>query len=291
MAKKQVTEVKKKKKLKTKIEKGIVNIKSTFNNTIISISDVNGRVNFFAVVYTHDIDSDTRLDGVYTDNANEDEGCWYSTDGSRKNFSSISSFLLDSSISDPGSLCFDGNSLWLLDTDVPATIYKIDATNGMIFDSFDISGIIEHPRNLAWDDKSLWCLASDGLYQLDTLCAVISFFTCETCRDITYVSGYIWCVDPFTDRLQKIDPSSGEVVKSYNFTTEFPAGFAFDGNSLWVCDMGSSYHWPLIFKVDLEGKILDKYNSPCSWPFGLAFGDSYLYCVDYINNRIYKLGI
>lgn len=44
MAKTQVTETTKKKKSKLKVEKGIINVKSTFNNTIVSASDLNGNI-------------------------------------------------------------------------------------------------------------------------------------------------------------------------------------------------------------------------------------------------------
>jgi small subunit ribosomal protein S11 len=41
---KKSTDSTKKKKIKNKVEKGVINIKSTFNNTIISASDLNGNV-------------------------------------------------------------------------------------------------------------------------------------------------------------------------------------------------------------------------------------------------------
>jgi len=261
--------------------------------THIEFSDINDRIAFTAIVYTHNIDSDTRLDGVYTDDANEDEGHWYCRDDSRKDFSDISSFPLDSSIVYPRGLCFDGNYLWLSDTDVPATIYKIDPTNGMIIDSFDVSGIVENPQGLAWDGSSIWCIGSGSLYELDTLCSVLSSVPCISSggSDIAYASGYIWHGDPLMDMLQKIDPSSGNIESTYDSPTTWPAGFAFDGTDLWVSDGYNSYYWPSIFKIDLSGNILDTYNSPCFYPWGVAFGDSYLYCIDFEHKRIFKVGI
>jgi hypothetical protein len=260
--------------------------------TDIEISDIDGRMTFEAIVYTHDIDSDTRLDGIYVDNANEDQGRWYCKDDSRKDFSGISSFPLDSSIVHPRGLCFDGNHLWLSDVDDPATIYKIDETNGMIIDSFDVSGTIDNPQGLAWDGSSIYCIGSGTLYKLDTLCSIQSSVSCMSAggADITYASGYIWCGDPLRDRLQKIDPSNGIVENTYNSPTTWPAGFAFDGANLWLSDGYNSYYWPAIFKIDLSGNLIDRYNSPCFYPWGLAFGDSYLYCIDFENKRIFKVG-
>lgn len=260
--------------------------------THIEFFDIDGRITFTAVVYTHEIDSDTRLDGIYVDNANEDQGRWYCKDDSRKDFPYISSFPLDSSIVYPRGLCFDGINLWLSDVDAPATIYKIDATNGIIIDSFDVSGTIDNPQGLAWDGSSIWCMGGDSLYEFDTLCSIQSSIPYMTSggTDITYASGYIWRGDPLFDKLQRIDPSNGNIESTYDSPTTWPAGFAFDGTNLWLSDGYNSYYWPAVFKIDLSGNILDTYDSPCFYPWGLAFGDSYLYCIDFENKRIFKLG-
>jgi hypothetical protein len=271
--------------------------------THIEFSDVDNRVNFKAINKYYEIDSDTKIEnGVYTDDATGDLGVWYCSDGSRKDFASISSFSVDTTILNARGLCFDGNHLWMsnrnLDSGEPSMIYKVDASSGTIIDSFDVTNSVPYPTGLAWDGTSIWCMAPGRLYKLDTLCSVQSSFsvTGNEGGGITYASGYIWYCVPFMDELQKIDPSNGNVVNTYYFPTALPTGFAFDGTSLWLTTEGDYLDindWPAIYKIDQSGNIIDKYNSPCYSSGALAYDGSFLYCVGIDNhawkNRIYKL--
>jgi len=269
----------------------------------IEFSDRDNRMTFEAVVISDIIDSDTRTDGFYTDNATGDLGIWYCKDNSRKDFSDISSFPLDSSILNTRGLCFDGNHLWMsnwnMDTESIPTIYKINVTNGMIIDSFDVSGIIPYPTGLAWDGSSIWCMGIGRLYELDTLCSVQSSFpvTGNEGGGITYASGYIWYCIPYMNELQKINPSNGNVEGTYDFSTSLPTGFAFDGTDLWLSIGDDPYDWndwQAIYKIDLSGKVLETYNAPSYGTGALAFDGSFLYCIGLSKSlwehRIYKLG-
>ncbi len=272
--------------------------------THIEFSDIDNRMTFTAIIRYHQIDSDTRVEnGVYTDDATGDLGIWYCQDNSRKDFSDISSFPLDSSILNPRGLCFDGNHLWMsnwnMDTESSPTIYKIDATNGIIIDSFDVSGIISYPTGLAWDGSSIWCMGTGHLYELDTLCSVRSSFPVTGVEGggITCASGYIWYCVPFMDELQKINPSNGDVENTYDFPTGLPTGFAFDGTNLWLV-AGDNYYdpndWQAVYKIDQSGKVLEIYNAPSYCAGALAFDGSSLYCTGLSKSswkhRIFKLG-
>lgn len=260
--------------------------------TDIEFSDINDRMTFTATAETHEIASDTRVAGVYTDAASGDYGRWYSKDNNRKDFSDISSFPLDSSIVSPDGLCFDGNNLWLSDHNSPATIYKIDATNGTIIDLFDVSGIVSYPEGLAWDGSNIWCIGNWRLFKFDTLGSLLSEIPDVIANggDIAYAYGYIWRGDPSFGSLQTVNPSDGSVEGTYDSPVLLPSGLAFDGTDLWISAGYDIIHWPAIYKIDLSGNILDIYDSPCYSSAGFAFGDSCLYCVDFGNNRIFKLG-
>ena len=262
--------------------------------TYIEFSDLNDRMTFTASAGTHEIDSDTKVRGFYVDVARGDSGCWYSGDDSRKDFSSISSFSLDSTILSPDGLCFGGNNLWVLDDQISNIIYKIDPTNGTIIDLFDIS---EHTTyicsGLAWDGSHIWCLGYNNLCKFDTLGTLITELpnTQSADGDIAYAYGYIWRGHPVYDSLQRINPENGNIEGTYPCPSFLVTGLAFDGNNLWVSPAGGFSEWTAICKIDQFGNVLETYNSPSYDAGALACDGSFLYCVDYINKRIYKLGI
>jgi hypothetical protein len=260
--------------------------------TRIDFSDRDNTIEFSSVVYNLDIDSDTRVKGIYSNNSAGDFGRWHCSYSDRSDFSSVSSFALDTLITSPSGLCFDGVQLWVTDVNTPATIYKINATNGTIISSFDVSAITPNPRGLAWDGSTLWCGGDDRLYQLDSLCTVLSSFSYDGDADITYASGDLWCANLSLSNLQflKINPSTGNVEDTYNCPRHV-GGLAFDGTNLWFSISYDQYDWNVIRRMDLSGNTLETYNSPCYTPGGLASDGSFLYCIDPDNKRFFKIGI
>jgi len=161
--------------------------------THIDFSDEENELSFGAIVYTHDIDSETEIKGSYSNVATGDSGRWYCRYDDRIDFSSITSVSLDSSIGNVMDMCFDGENLWVLEIDSGFTaIYKVDEGNGnIIMESFDVPG----SNGLAWDGSNLWCVGSDSLYKLDNSCSIESSIPFEDGgRYLTYVSGSFWSI-------------------------------------------------------------------------------------------------
>ena len=274
---------------------------STVVITYIDFSDLDNEVTFEASVYTHDIDSDTEIKGIYSNSATGDSGRWYCSYADRNDFSSISSVSLDSSIWNIVDICFDGENLWVLEVDTGSkVIYEVDEDNGNVLETFGVPGIIYNPNGLTWDGSNLWCLGDDSLYKLDKSCSVESSVPFEEGGwYLTYVSGSLWSiVGSFLmdeDELWEINPSNGNIEGSFDFYSRNLGGLASDGTNLWVSFSYDQYDWNVIQKLDLEGNVIERYNAPCYTPRVLASDGSFLYCIGSdaysIERRIFKLGI
>lgn len=78
---------------------------------------------------------------------------------------------------------------------------------------------------------------------------------------------YIWNADNGTDKIYKIDPSSGQVLKSFDSPGDVPIGLAWDGTYLWNAD----YNTDKIYKINPNsGSVVDFFDSPSDIPMGLA---------------------
>jgi hypothetical protein len=260
--------------------------------TDIEFSDLDNELTFEAIVYTHDIDSETEIKGIYSNIATGDSGRWYCRYEDRSDFSSISSILLDASVGTVRDMCFDGENLWISEIDSGyATIHKLDEGNGTILESFSI-----YASGLTWDGSNLWCMGSDSIYKLDNSCSIESSVPFEGGGSyLTYVSGSLWSITGsflmFEDEMCEIDPTNGNIESSFDFYSRNLGGLTSDGTNLWASFSYDQYDWNIIEKMDLEGNVVEKYNSPCYTPGALACDGSYLYCIDYWNHRIYKLGL
>jgi len=271
--------------------------------TDMDFSDKDNEIDFssFIGVFPENLDSDTKAKGTYTNEVTGDHGCWYCKYEDRNDFSSISSVPLDPSIWNIKDICFDGENLWVLEVDTEAVaIYKVDAGNGNVMETFGVPGIIYHPNGLTWDGSNLWCVGDGSLYKLDNSCSVESSVPFEEGGwYLTYVSGSLWSiVGSFLmseDKLSEINPSNGNIESSFGFYSRNLGGLVSDGTNLWASFSYNQYDWNVIRKLNLEGDIIEKYNSPCYTPRVLACDGSFLYCIGFdissSEKRIFKLGI
>lgn len=53
-------------------------------------------------------------------------------------------------------------------------------------------------------------------------------------RDLAWDGQYLWLTDAGTNRIYKLNPSTGEVVVSVESPVRFPLGVAWDGHYLWI---------------------------------------------------------
>ncbi|MFX1518857.1 MAG: YncE family protein [Promethearchaeota archaeon] len=54
---------------------------------------------------------------------------------------------------------------------------------------------------------------------------------------MTWDGQYLWNADSVAEEIYKIDPSTGEVVDSFNSPGEEPAGLTWNGQYLWNIDV------------------------------------------------------
>jgi len=91
---------------------------------------------------------------------------------------------------------------------------------------------------------------------------------------LAWGDGYLWLSDPYEDKIYKINPSNGNVVKTYNtpIAISTPCGLAwYHGNSnLYIVDFIDKmiyrvYPGPVIMQ------LLDWDDCPGDYPAGLAY--------------------
>ena len=97
------------------------------------------------------------------------------------------------------------------------------------------------------------------------------------------------------DELCEIDPSDGSIESSFDFYSRNLGGLASDGSNLWASFSYDQYDWNVICEMDLQGNVIERYNSPCYTPGALASDGSFFYCIGSdkysTERRIFKLGI
>ncbi|MDZ7698922.1 MAG: matrixin family metalloprotease [Deltaproteobacteria bacterium] len=96
-------------------------------------------------------------------------------------------------------------------------------------------------------------------------------------------------------------PESGQangncvVVDTITAPDDETCGLVWDNGYLWASEGGSATTYPgIIFKIDTAGNILSSFDAPGksslgSRPMGLAFDGTYLWSVDYLDDKIYEL--
>jgi hypothetical protein len=151
------------------------------------------------------------------------------------------------------------------------------------------------PFDLAWDGSYLWaiCAAGSGepghqLYQLNTSGTVISGpinLPADYSHGLTWDGHFLWVADATQGRIGKINPTTGEVILSFQSPGPDPRGLAWDGHFLWVTD----YYQQRIYQLDVNGTVINTWPSPASGPMGLAWDGTYLWCVDLNTYRVYQL--
>ena len=106
---------------------------------------------------------------------------------------------------------------------------------------------------------------------------------------------YLWNADFAQDRIYKLNPSNGEIVKFFSSPGRQPMGLAWDGQYLWNAVLNSDA--PLestIYKLNPStGAVVFSFNHPGNLPGGLAWDGQYLWNVGFnstsIEHMIYKL--
>lgn len=103
---------------------------------------------------------------------------------------------------------------------------------------------------------------------------------------LTFDGKNLWLADNFTDKIYKINPESGKVLKSFDSPGHHPEGLAWDGKYLWHIDSGEKY----MYLLDPEtGRALSILESNSSNPRDLAWDGKYIWTVDYKRDILIKV--
>lgn len=201
-------------------------------------------------------------------------------------------------------LAYDGTNLYVADAGTQL-IYQMSTADGTVtgaqdpWDGFsadqDITGITFINNELwAFDDEP----AIKKLYNLNSYHRIISayeyfskgnqsFRTPSTDpKGLAYDGTYFWLVDNFTNKLYKLNASTGATISTCNTPGPEPNGLAYNSGSLFV---GDSYN-DTIYNVDpATCGTIASFTSPGNTPKGLVHDGTFLWNADSNTDTIYKL--
>lgn len=209
------------------------------------------------------------------------------------------------SIPAPGIRCqdvaWDGTNLWVTDN-VTRMYYKIEPENGSVLHQITFPAQSPYSEGITFDGQYLWANGwqeSNGegskIFKIDTETGDIleSFDYPEGTEDnwphgLTFDGTHLWANNFNTNTLDKIDPSTGNLLTTLPAPGSYSVGIAWDGHFLWTDD----FHQGKIFKQDpLTGEILGEEYIMMSNMRGLTWDGEYLWCVSWEDQMIYKIDV
>ncbi|KXA93527.1 hypothetical protein AKJ66_01885 [candidate division MSBL1 archaeon SCGC-AAA259E22] len=199
-------------------------------------------------------------DGTYLWSADKDKEKIYKLDPSTGEV--VFSFSVHG-MRDPRGLAWDGTHLWNTTSEIA---YQYDPSTGEVISSFD-SKLPVIPKGLAWDGSYLCVVANEAgsIRKVDPQTEKVvsslelSRSDAGSIAPSSWVAGYrgptglawdgshFWIANDNTDKIYKLDPSSGEVISSFDWPARLgrPYGLAWDGSYLWCV----GYE---IYKIDVK---------------------------------------
>ncbi|ORX22384.1 hypothetical protein BVF91_11980 [Thermoanaerobacterium sp. PSU-2] len=96
----------------------------------------------------------------------------------------------------------------------------------------------------------------------------------------------LWLAGGNTQKIYKLNPSTGAVISSFSSPDSYPYGLAWDGANLWL----AGYNTQKIYKLNPStGAVISSFSSPDSYPYGLAWDGANLWLAGNNTKKIYKL--
>jgi len=103
---------------------------------------------------------------------------------------------------------------------------------------------------------------------------------------LAFDGKHLWLADNFTDKIYKIDPENGKVIKSFTSPGHNPEGLTWDGNHLWHIDAEEDH----MYKIDPEtGTALSVLESNSPDPRDLAWDGKYVWIIDHKKDILLKV--
>lgn len=192
----------------------------------------------------------------------------------------------------PKGLAWDGSHLWVSDLVGGSNVIRRMTVEGDAVDSF--SSPCGDPLGMAWDGEHLWVLDAWGpddignrLYQVDGAGTILKTvkLPADYSTGLAWDGAFLWAADGTQGRIGKIDPSTGDVVASFDSPGPDPRGLAWDGRYLWNADWTNRE----IYQLDTAGTVLRTFSAPGITPMGLAWDGENLWCADLDTYTLYRL--
>jgi hypothetical protein len=231
--------------------------------------------------YTDDNQSKEICLGYCTNSSCKDHYLWNSDQDTDK----IYKLKLDGTVVDsfdspgtrPTGLAWDGQYLWHADRDTDK-IYKLTAY-GVVVDSFDSPYL--RPTGLAWDGQYLWNAddSSNRIYKLTTNGTIVASFDAMgndaegLAWDGTYLRHVDWENVFQGNKIYKLT-TDGTIMSFTYAPSNHPRGLDWDGQYLW--NVGSTIE--KIYKATSSGLEVDSFDSPGTFPYGIAFQSAAISC-------------
>ncbi|MDE4542252.1 hypothetical protein [Thermoanaerobacterium sp. R66] len=96
----------------------------------------------------------------------------------------------------------------------------------------------------------------------------------------------LWLTGFNTQKIYKLNPSTGAVISSFSSPDSWPYGLAWDGTNLWLAGVNTQK----IYKLNPStGAVISSFSSPDSSPYGLAWDGTNLWLAGVNTKKIYKL--
>ena len=153
---------------------------------------------------------------------------------------------------------------------------------------------IRNAHGITHDGEYLWYVdrQNNKILKIDTSGKIISSIN-SPIKDsrgtgLTFDGQYLWFTNDSDQNLYKLS-KNGNLIQDFDIKISNridSTGLAFDGTSIW-----NSGFEGYIYKIDRNGKYLEKIRSPGTGAEGLTYDGQNLWNIDYNTLKIYKLNM
>ena len=103
---------------------------------------------------------------------------------------------------------------------------------------------------------------------------------------LTWDGSHLWSCDCDSFVIERIEPATGESVRSFRPVDSIPAGLAWDGSSLWV---SVPYHLKLYALDPADGTVRRSIPAPAPKCHGVTWDGSHLWTSCPVTDRFYRV--